>query len=134
GLAARLLRLTGIGAIRNEANVEIQTNGLIGGRLNLNLPAVIAANSKFAIEQITARGFPSSRLYFLPNVVETELFKPEGQRDAKRIILLASGRVVKQKRFDRVISIVEKLRNNLKLDVRALIIGPVQDKILKVEL
>jgi glycosyltransferase involved in cell wall biosynthesis len=134
GLAARLLRLSGIGAMRNEGDAEIQMNGRVGGRLNLHLPPMIAANSKAAIEQMMARGVPRSRLYFLPNVVDTEQFKPEADQDRPSVVLMASGRLVKQKRFDRMISIVGRLRNDLNLDVRAMIVGPPQDPVLRPEL
>jgi glycosyltransferase involved in cell wall biosynthesis len=136
GLTARLLRLSGIGAMRNEGNVELQRNGRIGGRLNLHLPAIIAANSKMAIDEVVARGLPRSRLFFFPNVVDTEPFKPGPDRGTgiEPIVLLASGRMVRQKRFDRMISIVGRLRNDLKLDVRALIVGPAHDRKLRTEL
>jgi glycosyltransferase involved in cell wall biosynthesis len=134
GLAARLLRLSGIGAMRNEGEAEMQMNGRVGGRLNLHLPPMIAANSKAAIEQMMARGVPRSRLYFLPNVVDTEQFKPEADHGRPSVVLMASGRLVKQKRFDRMISIVGRLRNDLNLDVRAMIVGPPQDPVLRPEL
>ncbi len=131
GLAARLTGAIGIGAMRNEANLEMQTNGWFGGQVHLHLPALIAANSKVAIEQVVARGVPRSRLYFLPNVVDTEQFSPDGDDCTRPIVLMASGRLVKQKRFDRMISMLGRLRNELNLDVRALIVGPVQDQKLR---
>ena len=115
-------------------NAEMQRNGQVGSRLNLHLPAFIAANSKTAIEQLAARGVRSSRLYFLPNVVDTEQFKPEAAQGRQPILIMASGRLIKEKRFDRIISIVGQLRNDLKLDVRALIVGPAQDQALRKEL
>jgi glycosyltransferase involved in cell wall biosynthesis len=134
GLAARLLRLSGIGAMRSDGNLEMRLNGQVGGRLNLHLPAIIAANSRVALEQVSARGVPRSRLYFLPNVVDTEHFVPGVPKGGQPVVLLGSGRLVKLKRFDRLISMVGKLRNDLKLDVRALIVGPPQDPALRKEL
>ncbi len=56
GLAGLLLRVYGIGAIRNEEKAELLKNGRLGGRLNLHLPRLIAANSRIAIEQAIAGG------------------------------------------------------------------------------
>jgi glycosyltransferase involved in cell wall biosynthesis len=134
GLTARLLRLAGIGAMRNEATAEMQMNGQVGGRLNLHLPPMIAANSKVAIEQVIARGLSRSRLHFLPNVVDTEHFQPGEDQGAAPVVLMASGRIVKQKRFDRMVSIVGRLRNDFKLDVQGWIIGPCQDQALRNDL
>jgi glycosyltransferase involved in cell wall biosynthesis len=135
GLAARLLRLRGIGAMRSDGNLEMKINGRLGSRLNLHLPEIIAANSQVAIEQVMARGVPGSRFYFLPNVVDTEHFKPATDAPPmKPIVLMASGRLVKLKRFDRIISITARMRNELKLDVRTMIVGPPQDQNLRNEL
>src|SRR5882672_1758861 len=46
GAAARLLQMTGIGAMRNNGRSEVSESGSLGGWLNLHLPRTIAANSQ----------------------------------------------------------------------------------------
>jgi len=134
GLAARVLGISGIGAMRNEGTAEMQKNGPLRGWLNLRLPRLIAANSRIAIEQTIARGVSASRLFFLPNVVDTKHFRPPSGSAQRPLTLLAVGRIVKQKRFDRFISALGRLRSELNLDVRGWIAGPVRDKGLRKEL
>jgi len=110
GVAARLLQMTGIGAMRNNGRSEVSESGSLGGWLNLHLPRTIAANSQIAMQYAISQGIPASRLYFLPNVVDTEWFKPAGSLSNGPLTLIAVGRLVKQKRLDRFISIVSRLR------------------------
>lgn len=128
GLSSAFLHLGGIGAMRNEAELELRENGPVGGWLNLHLPRLIAANSKRAIQQAIERGIASSRLYFLPNVVETERFKPASGPTDHPLTLLGVGRLVKTKRFDRFISLLARLRRRSQLNIRGVIAGPAQDE------
>lgn len=134
GLAARFLGVPAIGAMRNEETAERRENGPIGGWLNLHLPRNIAANSKVAIQQAIARGVPPDHLYFLPNVVDTQRFKPAGGAAVTPVTLLTVGRLTKQKRFDRFISVLGRLRAESNLKVRGWIVGPAQDRRLREEL
>ena len=126
GLAARLLHVGGIGAMRSNGTSEVKGSGPFVGWLNLRLPATIAANSRLAIQYAIARGVPASRLFFLPNVVDTDLFQsPEsrGQQAAGPFTLVAVGRLGKEKRLDRFLSILQRLRKDFGLNVRGLIVG-----------
>ena len=123
GVAASLLQLSGIGAMRNDGTSEVNGTGRIGGWMSLHLPATLAANSQPAIQYATANGVPASRLYFLPNVVDSERFQPVPPRLDGPLTLIAVGRLVKQKRLDRFISIVARLQADHGLDVRGLIVG-----------
>ncbi len=134
GLAGFLLGVNAVGAMRNEGVAEIQSNGAIGGWLNLHLPPVIAANTRLAIDQAAARGIARSRLYFLPNVVDTQRFRPDAAPAKRPLTLLAVGRLAKQKRFDRFISVLGRLRAELKVEMRGWIVGPSQDQGLRNEL
>lgn len=122
-LVAMVLRNAGIGAMRNNGLTEAKESGRVGGWLNLRLPPLIAANSRSAILYARSQGIPSSRLYFLPNVVDVERFRPSSASSGACLTLLAVGRMVKQKRFDRFISLIARLRE-LRLAVRGLIVGP----------
>ena len=124
GVAARLLPTTGIGAMRSNGYSEVSASGPFGGWLNLHLPGTIAANSQAAIQYAVSRGIPASRLYFLPNVVDTERFKPSALSSDGPLTLIAAGRLVKLKRLDRFISILGRLRAEFGLNVRGLIVGP----------
>jgi glycosyltransferase involved in cell wall biosynthesis len=124
GLTSRLLRVNGIGAMRNDGCTEVSGCGRLGGWLNLHCPATIAANSRNAIRYAIVRGIPASRLFFLPNVVDTEWFLPAESFSKEPVTLLAVGRLVKQKRLDRFITILGRLRTDYRLNVRGLIVGP----------
>jgi len=123
-LAAGVLRARGIGAMRSNGHYEVSDSGPLGGWLNLRLPRMIAVNSPSAIRYAIAQGVPASRLYFLPNVVDTEWFKPCGRSVDKPLTLVAVGRLVKEKRLDRFISALARLRAEFHLNVRGLIVGP----------
>jgi glycosyltransferase involved in cell wall biosynthesis len=126
-VAAWLLNCKGIGALRSNGQFDLTQCGRIGGRINLHLPGILAANSRSSIQYAMNRGIESSRLHFLPNVVDTEQFTPAepnlapGDR-SEPLTLLAVGRLTREKRFDRFISILHKLRVS-GLDVRGWIVG-----------
>ena len=122
-LTAWFFGLSGIGAMRNNGSSEVTDTGGIGGRLSLHLPRTIAANSQVAIRYAIDCGVPASRLFFLPNVVDTEWFKPTTAPVEEPLTLVAVGRLVKQKRLDRFISILHRLRTDLRLNVKGLIVG-----------
>jgi glycosyltransferase involved in cell wall biosynthesis len=135
GVAARLNRVVGIGAMRNDGVTEVAGSGPLGGWLNLYTPPTIAANSQIAIKYATAHGIPKSRLYFLPNVVDTDWFQPSNDISETPFTLIAVGRLVKQKRLERFIAIIDRLRSIYRLNVRGLIVGPgCQDEDLRPEL
>jgi len=124
GLAAAILRVKAVGAMRSNGQYEVTHTGVLGSRLNLRLPRMIAVNSRNAMRYAIGRGVPASRLYFLPNVVDTQWFKPSGSLPQTAVTLVAVGRLVKEKRFDRFISVLSRLRAELRLNVRGLIVGP----------
>jgi glycosyltransferase involved in cell wall biosynthesis len=134
GLAGRLLGLGAIGALRSEGSAEWQKNGMVGGWLNLRLPPFIAANNRNVMQQAIARGFSPENLYFLPNAVDTQRFRSAGASGARPLTLLAVGRLSREKRFDRFISALGRLRDELDVEVRGWIVGPSQDQGLWCEL
>jgi len=123
-MAAGLLRAAGIGAMRSNGQIEVSGSGPVGGWLNLHLPRTLAANSKRGMQYARARGVAAERLYFLPNVVDTDHFKPSGRRFDQPLTVVAVGRLVKEKRLDRFISMLSQLRSNFRLNVRGFIVGP----------
>ena len=133
-LGAAALRIRGVGAIRNEGTAELLKNGRIGGWINLHLPSLIAANSRLAIRQALQLGIPSSRLFFLPNVVDTQCFRPAAHATRRSLTMVSVGRLVKEKRFDRFITILGRLRTEFGLDVKGWIVGPTQDPTVRKDL
>jgi glycosyltransferase involved in cell wall biosynthesis len=123
GAAARLLGLCGIGALRNNGLSEVLDSGPIGGWLSLRVPKMMAANSRAAIQYAVENGVRPERLYFLPNVVDTEQFKPTLRRGENRIRLITVGRLVEQKRLDRFLSVLARLRKATNRDVQGTIVG-----------
>lgn len=123
GLATQMVRMGGIGALRSNGRVEVFESGLSGGWLNLHCPRTIAANSQNAMRYALGQGIPASRLFFLPNVVDTDRFQPSFGRPTEPFTLVTVGRLVKEKRLDRFIAILHRLRNDYRLDVRGVIVG-----------
>jgi glycosyltransferase involved in cell wall biosynthesis len=134
-VSAFFLNCKAIGALRSNGFFDLSQCGNLGGRINLHLPQILAANSQSSIHYAMKRGVPASRLFFLPNVVDTERFKPAAITPQGPITLLAVGRLTREKRFDRFISLVHRLRSSLALDVRGWIVGPTRaDQDLRPEL
>lgn len=123
-LAAFCLKCKGIGALRSNGQFEFAECGRLGGRMNLHLPTLLAANSQSSIQYAIKHHVARSRLFFLPNVVDTEKFKPACDHSQGPITLLSVGRLTREKRFDRFISLVHQLRSTRGLDVRGWIVGP----------
>lgn len=123
GIASRLLGLRGIGAMRNDGRSEVTACGRFGGWLSLHSPGMLAANSEEAIRYARNHGLPAARLFLLPNVVDTEHFTPGDRASAGPVTLLAAGRLVRQKRLDRFIHLLARLRDFHRLDVRGMIVG-----------
>jgi glycosyltransferase involved in cell wall biosynthesis len=113
--------------MRSDGRSEVAESGPLGGRLNLRLPKIMAANSQVAIRYAVDRGVPPSRLHFLPNVVDAERFKPADRVADGPLVLIAAGRVAKEKRLDRFISLLGRLRRDFNLDVKGWIIGPARE-------
>src|SRR5262249_52921380 len=61
-LSARILRCKAIGALRSNGFFDLSQCGSIGGRINLHLPEVLAANSQSSIQHAISHRVPRSRL------------------------------------------------------------------------
>lgn len=122
-VAARMLGLHGIGAIRNDGISELRDTGFIGGRLNLHSPSTIAANSQSAIRTVIQQGVYAQRLHFLPNVVDCERFKPQATLGNGHIRILAVGRLVEQKRMDRFLDVLKHVKTRAGLAIHGIIAG-----------
>lgn len=123
GFVARLLRLPGIGALRTDAVGQVRANGRVGGWLILHAPSVVAANSQAALRYAVKYGVRPEQLYFLPNVVDTELMQPQSRIPEPSVRLITVGRLIPCKRFDRFLSALARLRRETKKPVKGLIVG-----------
>lgn len=130
-VSSLFLNCPGIGALRSNGYFDVTQSGRFGGRINLHVPRIIAANSRSSIQYAIQHGVPARRLFFLPNVVDTERFKPtapllnnSANAPQPSITLLTAGRLTREKRFDRFISLLHELRTVCGLDVRGCIVGP----------
>ena len=122
-VVARILGIREIAAMRNNGIKEVQANGRILGWLSLHMPRMIAANSRAAIRYATGRGIRPERLFHLPNVVDTDFFKPVPRAAANEVRLVSVGRIEPQKRFDRYLECLGRLRTLTNIQFKASIVG-----------
>lgn len=108
-LAGRLCGVPSIGAIRSDVVHEISGSGSILGWLCLRWPVTLAANSRPAIETARAMGARDARLVYVPNVVDTDVFRVAARLPREEVRFLAAGRLDSQKRFDRFVRLVAEL-------------------------
>ncbi len=109
--AARALGVREIGAVRCDAASEVRDNGAVLGRISLHAPQVVVANSANAVRNARAMGVPASRLRLLLNAVDTVQFEPAAHASTARVTLLAVGRLVAVKRFDRLLTAVAAMKD-----------------------
>ncbi|MCI0336625.1 MAG: glycosyltransferase [Acidobacteria bacterium] len=121
--AARALGLREIGALRNDIIMSPRSVGRIMGKLSLHLPRIVAVNSQAAISKATRMGMPASQIRLLRNVVDTDHFTPAPRAEDGTKMIAAIGRLVRQKRFDRMLSIIARVRVQSRYPVRAMIVG-----------
>lgn len=122
-LAAHALGLRNIGAIRNDVKSEVAANGKLLGTLCLRLPDKLAANSANGVRNAQAFGIKAERIFLLPNVVDTELFRPAADYRGDSVRLLFSGRFVEAKRPEWFISVFADLAKTASVPVRATMLG-----------
>ena len=122
--AARILRVPDVGAIRNTLDYEVRSTGRLLGPLSLTAPRVIAANSLSAIAEARQRGIATARLFHLPNVVDTQRFAASASPvERPGVRFLAAGRLVPQKRFDRFLESLAKVRRRSRGNITGTIVG-----------
>jgi glycosyltransferase involved in cell wall biosynthesis len=122
--AARMLGVRDVGAVRGDSAHEAQSCGAVMGRLSFRAPRVVAANSHATIQAAESLGLRRGPFLFLPNVVDTDEFRPSAAPPGARTVsLVFVGRLVPAKRVDRFLSILAQLRKCSPVPVRATIAG-----------
>jgi glycosyltransferase involved in cell wall biosynthesis len=66
---------------------------------------------------------PASRLFLLPNVIDTERFVPTPRGGREGVTLLAAGRLTAQKRLDRFLDLLARVRSAVGPTVRGVVAG-----------
>jgi glycosyltransferase involved in cell wall biosynthesis len=125
-VAARVLGVREIGALRCDGASEVAEHGRALGTLSLRWPRVIAANSQAAIDYAVQAGRSKTSLFFLPNAIDaTQFFAHNGNaKPSDGIVrLLTAGRLEEQKRVDRLIRVLAELRRQSSIPFRAAIAG-----------
>jgi glycosyltransferase involved in cell wall biosynthesis len=123
-VAGRCLGIPSVGAVRSDGLNELKSNGRFFGRLSLTLPKWLVANSERAIENLRSLGFNPEKFLLLPNVVDTESFRPgEQPRSEDEFVILGIGSLEPVKRFDRLLEIVADLRGRTDRGIRVVIAG-----------
>jgi glycosyltransferase involved in cell wall biosynthesis len=127
GLAGRLLRIPNIGAIRNDVVNEVRDTGRVLGCLSLRVPSFLAGNSSAGLDVAARMGISPARLIYLPNVIDADRFAPRAiEREAVRV--LAVGRLVQQKRFDRLLHAVAETARRCKSRFEVVVAGDGPEK------
>lgn len=120
--AARAVGGREVGAMRSDGISELAT-GRVQGRLNIRAPRLIAANSNSAIGNVVALGYPAAKFHLLPNTVDTAQFKPSTARQPGPVRLLSVGRLVRAKRFDRLLAALARVRSESCNGATGVIVG-----------
>jgi glycosyltransferase involved in cell wall biosynthesis len=102
---------------------ELADTAKLVGNLNLRMPRILAANSQAAIRTLMELDIPLARTFFLPNVIDTAKFSPDVRAARDGVVLLAVGRLYPEKRFDRFIELVARVRHKSKVPVKGIIVG-----------
>jgi glycosyltransferase involved in cell wall biosynthesis len=100
-VAARILGIREIGAIRSDLFSEIRANGVLG-RWQFNLPRHLIANSNLARNRAIELGRSPRSIHFLPNVVDVgeQAKKKDYGNGIGPIRIAFVGRLVNPKRPD----------------------------------
>jgi glycosyltransferase involved in cell wall biosynthesis len=122
-VAGKILGIPAIGAVRTDGLKEVAEPGKIFGLLNLKTPGLIAGNSEAGLANARTLSVPERRLFFLPNVVDCEEFDVPERAARDSVCLLTAGRLVEQKRHDRFLRLLSRLRISVPCDIRGVIAG-----------
>jgi glycosyltransferase involved in cell wall biosynthesis len=121
-VAARLAGSREIGAVRSDVFSEVDSHAMLG-KASLKIPRLLAANSAQAVKNASRYGLLESQLHLLPNVVNADDFNLKRRGSRPVIKLLAAGRLSQEKRLDRFLALLRRVRELTASDVRGVIAG-----------
>ena len=122
-IAARLCGARAVGAVRNDGLSDMQDCGRYFGSICMRLPHRLAVNSQAAMRNLTALGCRREKLFYLPNAVDLSQFRFPVSRDGDVVTVLGIGRLAPQKRFDRFLRVIVRLRRSCRMPFKAFIVG-----------
>jgi len=125
-LVAPMFRAAGIGSIRSDVFVEMESNGRWGPPL-YRMPRALIANSHAAVRNAASLGFPTDKIEVLPNVLDLAAFDREAasappRREGDGPVVIAVCRLVAAKRIDRLLRAIALARTQCPA-LRGLIVG-----------
>ena len=126
--AARWLSLKEIGTVRSDGLHDVSETGRILGILSIIIPRTITVNSHNAIKNIKNMGHPTSRLYYIPNVVNTKKFVSKERPRLQEIHLLMVGRLGPPKRFDSFLMLLAQANKQFARKIVGHVVGGGPDK------
>ena len=110
-VASRLTGAREVCSIRSTLAVDLRKLPAPVSSATLRLSRTFAVNSRASLLALAEQGLSASRLIHWENSVDTERFKPlETRQPVSPVILLAAGRLVPIKRFDRFLNLLSRLR------------------------
>jgi glycosyltransferase involved in cell wall biosynthesis len=115
--------VTPVGSIRCDLKSELEGPLRWSRRLALKLTPVLVTNSRAALETAVRMGVARSRMRYLANVVDTQWFAPAPLAPTDELRIIAVGRLVDFKRFDRFLRIVAAVKLASPKTIRATIVG-----------
>jgi glycosyltransferase involved in cell wall biosynthesis len=121
-LASRWLGLPDIGALRSTGADEVRMTGRLG-RACLRWPRFLAANSRVGLDFALAQGCDPGRVQLLGNVIDTEAFAPQSRPARVPLRVLGVGRLGPEKRFDRFLRALARVRERSLTPVEGWIVG-----------
>lgn len=122
-ITARLCGSRSVGAVRNDGFSDKRDCGRGFGRLCLGLPQRLAVNSQAGLRNLLSLGLRRERLFHLPNVIDMAQFGARESSSGEGGVILGTGRLVPQKRFDRFLRIIAILEHSCIVSFRGLIVG-----------
>lgn len=129
-MAGLLLNKKAIGSLRNDVYSEILSTGPLG-KLCLNLPSKLVANSNAAIDNAVSLGKSRNQLFYIPNIVDENYFPPLKKRFiSKKLRIISIGTLWPPKRVDKILRLAKQCLDK-KLNIEFKIFG---DGVQKLEL
>lgn len=129
-LSARLEGVPAFCSVRSTLAADLAKLPLGIGSGVLRSARKIICNSRAAIDEAAARGVPAERLFYCPNGIDLESYRPaDPPTAAARPRLLAVGRLVPEKRFDRFLRIVAEIRQEREVDAVLVGEGPLKSQL-----
>ena len=129
-LAARLAGIPAFCSVHSALGADMAKLPLGIGAGVLRSAQKIICNSQAAIAEAQERGVPAERLFFCPNGIDLGVYRPpDTPKETGRPQLLAVGRLVPEKRFDRFLRIVAEIRRERDVDAVLVGDGPLKNQL-----